>query len=196
MCAPQVSICTEVPAFSMQGAIQSRVSSSVLLNIVLAATVLRLGCYALLPLAGMPWAVLPVELLHGLTFGVGWSTAVATAAKLAPLHLSATMQASGGGAAAGCVCMHFAPAVAADLPVSAALRCVLLAAASTQGLFQATYGGVGAGLGGLVGGLLLERHGGQGLFAAAAGLVAAGALLGALAEHATCSQPAAAAKRE
>lgn len=45
-----------------------------------------------------------------------------------------------------------------------------------QGLWQATYGGIGAGLGGLLGGLLLDRQGGQGLFFTAAAAVAAGGL--------------------
>jgi hypothetical protein len=35
---------------------------------------------------------------------------------------------------------------------------------SSQGVFQATYLGVGVGLGGLVGGMLMERYGGGALF--------------------------------
>lgn len=139
-----MSICTEVPAFMLQSSILQRISPPTALNIVLAATALRLACYAALPAAGSVWAVLPVELLHGITFGVGWGTATVYSGQVAPPHLSATM----------------------------------------QGLFQATYGGVGAGLGGLVGGMLLERAGGQGLFLTAAAIVAAGGLAGALAEGA------------
>jgi hypothetical protein len=45
-------------------------------------------------------------------------------------------------------------------------------------LWQATYAGIGAGVGGLLGGLLMERCGGQGLFTAAAAIVAAGGLAG------------------
>jgi hypothetical protein len=41
-----------------------RMAASNLLNVVLAATALRLAAYAVLPAAGTPWAVLPVELLH------------------------------------------------------------------------------------------------------------------------------------
>lgn len=52
-------------------------------------------------------------------------------------------------------------------------------------MWQATYAGLGAGLGGLVGGLLMERYGGQGLFASAAAIVAAGALGGLVLEHAS-----------
>jgi MFS family permease len=56
-----------------------------------------------------------------------------------------------------------------------------------QGMFQSTYGGVGAGLGGLVGGFLMDKWGGQGLFAAAAGIVAAGGVLGLLADQAVAA---------
>ncbi len=52
-----------------------------------------------------------------------------------------------------------------------------------QGLFQSTYGGLGAGLGGLVGGLLMERTGGQGLFFCTAAMVAVGGLVGAFAAN-------------
>jgi hypothetical protein len=87
-----MSICTEVPAFTLQASILQRLSAPTALNIVLAATALRLACYAALPLAGNVWLVLPVELLHGITFGVGWGTATVYSSKLAPQHLSATMQ--------------------------------------------------------------------------------------------------------
>jgi hypothetical protein len=90
----QVSITTEVPAFTLQGAVLQRVSPEALLNLALAATALRLALYGLLPLAGNPWAVLPVELLHGVTFGLGWGAATASSTWLAQAHLSATMQVS------------------------------------------------------------------------------------------------------
>lgn len=87
-----VSIVTEVPAFTLQGAVLQRVSPEALLNLALAATAVRLTLYGLLPLAGTPWAVLPVELLHGVTFGLGWGAATASSTRLAPPHLAATMQ--------------------------------------------------------------------------------------------------------
>ncbi len=43
-----------------------------------------------------------------------------------------------------------------------------------QGLFTATYVGVGQGLGGLVGGLLMQRFGGAGMFAMCSAICAAG----------------------
>lgn len=56
-----------------------------------------------------------------------------------------------------------------------------------QGMFQSTYGGVGAGLGGLVGGFLMDKLGGQGLFTTAAAIVAAGGVLGLLADQAVAA---------
>lgn len=76
----------------LQGAVLKRVTPESLLNLALAATALRLALYGLLPLAGNPWAVLPVELLHGVTFGLGWGAATAASSRLAPPHLTATMQ--------------------------------------------------------------------------------------------------------
>lgn len=59
-----MNVCTEVPAFALQGSIMKRMSAPNLLNMVLAVTALRLACYAGLPAVGNVWAVLPVELLH------------------------------------------------------------------------------------------------------------------------------------
>ncbi len=49
-----------------------RLGVDTMLHITLATYVIRLALYALLPLAGKPWAVLPIEVLHGITFGFGW----------------------------------------------------------------------------------------------------------------------------
>ena len=43
---------------------------------VSAGYVLRLGCYAFLNSWRTPWAVLPVELLYGLTYGLGTTISV------------------------------------------------------------------------------------------------------------------------
>ena len=63
------------------------------LHLVFAAFLARLACYAALPAWGTPWAVLPVELLHGLTFALAWGAGSAhCAATLAPPGLEATTQ--------------------------------------------------------------------------------------------------------
>jgi len=48
-------------------------------------------------------------------------------------------------------------------------------AASFQGILQGCWLGVGTGLGGLVGGVLMEQSGGRGLFAECAGVMVAAA---------------------
>jgi hypothetical protein len=81
-----------VPAFQLQDRLLARVTPEALLNVALAATALRLALYGLLPLAGTPYAVLPIELLHGATFGLGWGAATASSSRLAPPRLAASMQ--------------------------------------------------------------------------------------------------------
>jgi predicted MFS family arabinose efflux permease len=50
-------------------------------------------CYAALPLIRLgPWAVLPIELLHGVTFGLGWGVGTAVCKRLAVKGLEASLQ--------------------------------------------------------------------------------------------------------
>jgi Na+/glutamate symporter len=66
-----------------------------MINIVLLAISLRLACYAVLPaLTSNIWAVLPVELLHGITFACGFGAAAVHAKRIAPVGMEATMQVS------------------------------------------------------------------------------------------------------
>lgn len=81
-----------MPAFQLQGTLLKLVPVPIMLHIVLLATTLRLACYGLLHRAGSVWSVLPVELLHGVTFACGWGAATVYASKVAPPGLSATMQ--------------------------------------------------------------------------------------------------------
>ena len=60
-----------------------------------AAYVLRLALYALLPYAGSVLWVLPVEVLHGVTFACGWGAGTVNCKTLAPPGLAATMQVGG-----------------------------------------------------------------------------------------------------
>ncbi|KAF8067343.1 MFSD6 [Scenedesmus sp. PABB004] len=151
------NVATEVPAFAAGGAALRAAAPlggpPALLAAALAVTAARLAAYGALPAAGpggLAWALLPIELTHGITFGLFWSTATVHASSLAPPHLSASM----------------------------------------QSLWQAAYGGVGAGLGGLAGGVIMQRAGGQAAFLSAAAFVAAGTLAGVLAEHATAARGA------
>jgi hypothetical protein len=70
-------------------------SVDTLLNVSVAGYALRLGLYALLPLGPSPWLVLPIQLLHGLTYAWGWGAGTIKAKRLAPPGLQATMQVGG-----------------------------------------------------------------------------------------------------
>lgn len=62
-------------------------------HICYVAFLLRLGGYATLTWWSSPWLVLlPIELLHGITFGLTWSSGTAKSALLAPPGLEATTQ--------------------------------------------------------------------------------------------------------
>ncbi|KAF6258417.1 hypothetical protein COO60DRAFT_1128185 [Scenedesmus sp. NREL 46B-D3] len=87
-----VTCLTEVPVFHFQPQLLKLVSVHTMLNIVMWTYMLRMGLYALLPYTGSAWAVLPVELLHGVTFGCGWSAGTITSKRVAPPGLEATMQ--------------------------------------------------------------------------------------------------------
>lgn len=62
------------------------------LHVIFIAFLVRLVCYATLPAWPSPWLVLPVELLHGFTFGLTWAVGTAWVAARAPPHLRATVQ--------------------------------------------------------------------------------------------------------
>jgi hypothetical protein len=88
-----VTCLAEVPVFHFQGKILTVISVDTMLHIVLWAYTVRLGLYALLPVvASSAWAVLPVELLHGVTFACGWGAGTINCKRLAPPGLAATMQ--------------------------------------------------------------------------------------------------------
>ena len=64
------------------------------LHVVVAAFVLRLMAYSTLSSWPTPWLVLPVELLHGITFGCAWAAGTSKSAELAPDGLGTSMQVS------------------------------------------------------------------------------------------------------
>jgi hypothetical protein len=147
-----------------------------MLHVVLATFCVRLACYYLLPLWGSPWAVLPVELLHGITFACGWGAGTINCKRVAPPGLEATMQVGPSLRALGpvgrctrrvrCRCCCTGPGWAADAAADAVRR--------AQGIFQGLYFGVGQGLGGVIGGALKEWYGSQNLFGLSALIVLAG----------------------
>ena len=87
-----VTCAAEAPVFFLSSHLYRHVSVETALQIVLLAYVIRMGAYVALPLLPSFWCILPVDLLHGVTFGIGWSAGTIEAARLAPSNLRATMQ--------------------------------------------------------------------------------------------------------
>ena len=85
--------------------------------------------------------VLPVELLHGLTYGAGWAACANFAAIVAPKGLQATTQVG---------------VFACSLLYRSGFT---LTICLFQGLLLAVYWGLGQGMGALVGGLAYQRAG-------------------------------------
>jgi MFS family permease len=87
-----VNCAAEVPVFFFSGSILRRATHLTLINLAMAAYVVRLTCYALMPLYPTLWLVLPVELLHGATFALAWTVGVAFCKMMAPKPLVSTVQ--------------------------------------------------------------------------------------------------------
>jgi len=62
------------------------------LHLVYFAFIIRMGCYSLLPFLPSLWFILPVELLHGLTFALAWAAGTTHCRTIAPPGLEATTQ--------------------------------------------------------------------------------------------------------
>jgi hypothetical protein len=65
---------------------------SVILHTSMLLLGLRLAIYAMLPWFHNPWLVLPVELLHGVTYAAAWGAGIVHCKRLAPPELNTTMQ--------------------------------------------------------------------------------------------------------
>ena len=83
----------ETLVFAYSGQIIHALGIQGCLNLCFFAFLVRLGSYATLKWWwGAPWSVLPVELLHGITFGLTWSCGTAKSALITPPGLEATTQ--------------------------------------------------------------------------------------------------------
>ena len=80
---------SELPVFFYADKLLARGGRRGVLMIALAASVVRMFAYAWMPAA---WWVLPIHLLHGLTFSALWAAGVANADALAPAGMGATAQ--------------------------------------------------------------------------------------------------------
>lgn len=95
-------ICSaEIPVFAYSGHILAVLGYHGALQAALAAYCVRLLAYSCLPLLPSLWLALPVELLHGVTFGVAWCAGVNHCKSVAPVGLETTMQSLFSGAYSG-----------------------------------------------------------------------------------------------
>ena len=84
-----VATASELPIFFFGDRLLLRFGARGLLLIALGANVVRMFSYALMPAA---WFVLPIHLLHGLTFSAMWTAAVSYTNRAAPAGMGATAQ--------------------------------------------------------------------------------------------------------
>ena len=89
---------SETLVFLFSDRLLNRWDAYPILMLALAALAVRLLAYAITP---NPWLILPVQLLHGLTFAAMWAAGVAYAHKIAPPGLGATAQGLMSGVAFG-----------------------------------------------------------------------------------------------
>ena len=82
----------EVPVFFFSGKLIEKLTPHGVVGLAALCMTVRLGFYAILPFFPSPWFVLPVELLHGVTYGGMWSAAVAYSADIAPPGFETTFQ--------------------------------------------------------------------------------------------------------
>jgi MFS family permease len=84
-----VATISELPVFFYSGALMKRWGARSLLVFSLFVYVIRALLISILPAA---WMILPVQLLHGLTFSITWAAGVSYARQIAPAGMSATAQ--------------------------------------------------------------------------------------------------------
>jgi len=82
---------TEVIIFYNQGRIKAALSLDWCLILTPFAYAMRQIYYWFLPSFGTPWAVLPVQFLHGVTFGLYWSTSNDFIQEISPPGLTCSM---------------------------------------------------------------------------------------------------------
>lgn len=85
-----ITCAAEVPMFQIAGTMQKKYGTWPMMLITQIAFVIRFSYYSTLV---TPWAVLPCEVLHGLTFATMWSVSCTYANMIAPKDCHSTMQA-------------------------------------------------------------------------------------------------------
>lgn len=85
-----ITCAAEVPMFHFAGKLQKKYGTWKMLVLTQAAFVLRFTYYSFLT---NPWAVLPCEVLHGLTYATTWSVSCTFINTISPPQCRSTMQA-------------------------------------------------------------------------------------------------------
>lgn len=85
-----ITCASEVPMFQIAGHLHQKYGTWAMLTMTQFAFVVRFTYYSLLTI---PWAILPCEVLHGLTFAVTWSVSCTFANMISPPECHTTMQA-------------------------------------------------------------------------------------------------------
>ena len=88
---------SEVVVFAKEKAIKRALSTRWSVSLILLCYALRQWFYAALPAMANPWTVLPVQLLHGITFGLYWSVGNAFVHEIAPRGLNSAVMGVFGG---------------------------------------------------------------------------------------------------
>ena len=84
-----VTTSAEIPLMFVSGFVIKKIGHEGVFYLTFMAFALRFFCYSLLPSA---WYVLPVELLHGITFGLCWPAVTSYVGIIAPHGMAATVQ--------------------------------------------------------------------------------------------------------
>ena len=92
---------SEVVVFAKEKAIKRALSTRWSVSLILLCYALRQWFYAALPAMANPWAVLPIQLLHGITFGLYWSVGNAFVHEIAPRGLNSAIMGVFGGCNSG-----------------------------------------------------------------------------------------------
>jgi len=87
-----VTCISETGVFYWSGSIIDKLGINKCLHLCFAAFVIRLLLYTSMSWWSTVWLVLPVELLHGITFGLTWSVGSKKSALIAPPGLESTTQ--------------------------------------------------------------------------------------------------------
>ena len=82
---------SEVLVFRFEASIKRVLSTGRCIALILFCYAVRQTFYAILPWFNNPWVVLPIQLLHGITFGLYWSVGNGFVQKVAPDGLNSSV---------------------------------------------------------------------------------------------------------